>query len=230
MQEVYETIGPLYKEEKLKCPNTPQEWREKAEQFGQRWTYHDAVGSLDTCGQIWGVMGRVLMSRSECQLKQSILDETIGFPDPLPRDDKDTPYFIVADHAFSLRTWLTKPVSGRNLNNEEHIFNYKLSRARRVEENGFGIPADHFRCLLTTITQELHNVTSVVLACVTLHHIIWAHYRADHQGLPDKDNDQREIPGAWRQCAGLADLGGQDRGNYATVAAKTQSLLETFLQ
>ena len=46
------------------------------------------------------------------------MDETIGFPDtdPQPGDDRDMPYFIVADDAFALRTWLMKPFSGRNLN------------------------------------------------------------------------------------------------------------------
>ena len=66
-------------------------------------------------------MGSVLMPRSSTERKQSILEETIGFPDPLPGDDRDMPYFIVANDTFALRTWLMKPFSGRNLNNEEHI-------------------------------------------------------------------------------------------------------------
>ena len=30
-------------------------------------------------------------------------------PDPLPRDDRDTPYYVIGDEAFALRTWLMKP-------------------------------------------------------------------------------------------------------------------------
>ena len=47
----------------------------------------------------------------ECQLKQSILDQTIRFPDRylLPGDDRGLPYFIVVDEAFALKTWLIKP-------------------------------------------------------------------------------------------------------------------------
>ena len=41
---------------------------------------------------------------NECHLQQNITDETIGFPDPDPLPD-DTPYFIVADDTFTLRTW-----------------------------------------------------------------------------------------------------------------------------
>ena len=57
--------------------------------------------------------------------------ETIGFPDadPLPGDDRNMPYFIVADDVFALSTWLMKPFSGKNLNNQQYIFKYRLSRA-----------------------------------------------------------------------------------------------------
>ena len=84
----------------------------------------------------------------------------IGFldADPLPRDERDTPYFIVRDYALTLMTLLTKPFCGRNLTNEECVFNCRLSRARSVVENAFGILANHFRCLLTTIAQNLYNV------------------------------------------------------------------------
>ena len=76
-----------------------------------------------------------------------------GFPqpDPLPNDNQDVHYFIIGDDAFSLRTYLMKPYSSRNLTHEERIFNYRLSRARRVVENAFGILANRFGILLTTM-------------------------------------------------------------------------------
>ena len=56
-------------------------------------------------------------SFNDCQLKHSVLDGTIGFPDAdtLPGEDRDMSYFIVPDDAFALRIWLMKPFSGRNL-------------------------------------------------------------------------------------------------------------------
>ena len=62
-------------------------------------------------------------------------------PEPLPQDDLPVPYSITADDAFGLRSWLMKPFSRRNMSKPQRIFNYRLSRARRVVENAFGILA-----------------------------------------------------------------------------------------
>lgn len=45
------------------------------------------------------------------ELKETIEDGTIGFPDPAPlhKDDRPVPYFIVGDDAFALKSWLMKP-------------------------------------------------------------------------------------------------------------------------
>ena len=94
------------------------------------------------------------------------------------------------------------------LNDQQCIFNYRLSRARWVVENVFRMLVFHFRCLMTTMAQEPYNVTSEVLACVTLHNIIRTCYQMDHQGRADEDDsNHRQVPGAWRQGQVLPDLG-----------------------
>ena len=63
--------------------------------------------------------------------------------EPLPGDSEgeNVEYFMVGDDAFGLKHWMMKPYPSRGLTRAERIFNYRLSRARRVVENAFGILA-----------------------------------------------------------------------------------------
>ena len=73
---------------------------------------------------------------NESELKEKLEKVTLGFPDPdvLPNDNEPTPYYFIGDDAFGLREHLLKPYSLRGLTRDELIFNYRLSRARRVVE------------------------------------------------------------------------------------------------
>jgi hypothetical protein len=90
---------------------------------------------------------------NSCELKEAILDDSIDFPAPehIVEGDQNLPYFLIGDDAFALRTWMMKPYSVRGLSREQRIFNYRLSRARRVVENAFGILASRYCCLLNVM-------------------------------------------------------------------------------
>ena len=70
---------------------------------------------------------------------------------------------------------------------DDRIFNYRLSQARRIAENAFGILLNWFQCLLTTLRQEQETVGSIVLACGCLHNIMWLRYPALHNAALDQE-------------------------------------------
>ena len=109
------------------------------------------------------------------ELKEGLENGAImGWPRPshLPNDTQDVPYFLVGDDAFSLMTYLMKSYGTRNMEREYHIYNYRLSRARRVVENTFGILANRFQVLLTTMNHRHGTVRLIVKACVLIHNIM----------------------------------------------------------
>lgn len=99
------------------------------------------------------------------------------------------PYVFVGDDAFPLMENLMKPFSKRNLTTEEIIYNYKVSRSRRIIENAFGILASRFRILLNQINLCPEKTITIVLACCYLHNLL-RHKKVDSymQGGVDVQN------------------------------------------
>ena len=103
----------------------------------------------------------------------------LGFPnpEPLPGLTENLPFFFLGDEAFPLRSLMMKPCSRMGLGHDERIFNYRLSRARRVLENALGILANRFQCLLhATVYKETESVKSLFLACVMLQNLLGIRY------------------------------------------------------
>ncbi len=138
-------------------------------------------------------------------------------PGPLPDDDQDTPYFIIGDNAFPLKTWMMKPFGHKNLPEHERIFNYRLSRARRIVENAFGILGNIFQCLLTMLKQEPDTVHDIVLTCICLHNLVRIWYPGLQNVVMDQeDNNDNDIHGDWRNGVEREDVPNITLGNCVT--------------
>ena len=81
-------------------------------------------------------------------------------------------FVFVGDEAFALTNNFLKPYAQRELDHDKRIFNYRLSRARNVVENTFGILASPFRVFNTAINMKVENISYVVLAACVLHNFL----------------------------------------------------------
>ena len=188
LPEVCRAIQDEFTREYLRCPTTPDEWKELEREFRRRLAgKHVALKKPKNTGALYhnykGFFSIVMLAlvdgqykfrwvdagtAGSCsdaqifnasQLKRRIEVGRIGFPDPAPitQGGRDVPYFILADDAFALKTWLMKPYGRRMLTREERIANYRISRGRRVVENAFGILVSRFRVMRTTIELPPRN-------------------------------------------------------------------------
>lgn len=89
-----------------------------------------------------------------------------------PNRTKPMPFCIIGDDAFASSLRLMKPIPRQQLTLSERVYNYRLSRARRVVENTFGILSARWRCLRTTLEQHPENVKKIVLAVCILHNLL----------------------------------------------------------
>lgn len=82
------------------------------------------------------------------------------------------PFVFVGDEAFALHKDFLKPYPQRELTHDRRVFNYRLSRARRVVENVFGILSSRFRVYHSPINMNLEHIDSVVMATCALHNFL----------------------------------------------------------
>ena len=135
-------------------------------------------------------------------LQQALQQRASMFPDPAPcpGDERPISYYICADDAFPLQENLIKPFSYKEMQYERRIFNYRISRGRRVVENAFGILANRFRVFLTKIALEPNKVVKIVLASCALHNMLRDKIGIS-SGLLDHEHPEthKVTPGSWRE-------------------------------
>nr|CAI5868073.1 unnamed protein product [Callosobruchus analis] len=91
---------------------------------------------------------------------------------PAVNERNNLPYVFIGDEAFALRKDFLKPYNERELNPERSNYNKRLSRARRIIENVFGILANRFRIYHTEIGISVESIETVVMATCVLHNYL----------------------------------------------------------
>jgi hypothetical protein len=105
---------------------------------------------------------------------KALRDKLLKIPKPgtLPNSEKKLLFVFVGDDAFALTESFMKPYGQTGLTAEQRIFNYRLSRARRVIENSFGILVSRFGVLQRPIALSPPKAQTIVLTCCYLHNYL----------------------------------------------------------
>ena len=109
---------------------------------------------------------------------KQLLSDQLGIPSPecLASVGK-LPFYFVIDAAFPLKPNTMRPYSGKNINEEQRIFNHRLSRARRVIKNTFGSFSSRWRIFRGPIIGPLEKAVVINKTACCLH---------NHLQLPNK--------------------------------------------
>ncbi|KAJ8030154.1 Protein ALP1-like [Holothuria leucospilota] len=162
------------------------------------------------------------------RLGQRFADGDFNFPPsaPLPESEHlgPLPYVAVGDEAFPLLYHLMRPFPGRQNSIDKQIFNYRLSRARRIMENAFGIFAARWMVFHTKIALQPAHANSVVKAACVLHSLLKA------KTTPSQKAQLMEEAADVNSVDGLANVRGT--GGMVTEAAISvrDSFKEFFMQ
>ncbi|XP_057310637.1 uncharacterized protein LOC130648602 [Hydractinia symbiolongicarpus] len=164
-------------------------------------------------------------------LGYSIENNLLNIPkaSKLPQSNRVLPLTFIGDDAFGLKPHMMKPYPLQNLAKEKRVFNYRLSRARRVVENVFGIAASRFRILRRPLISKVDKVVLITKAVVALHNYLMTVSNANDtynycpENYVDRGSQNNIIPGEWRKdsesISGIQDLTNCSSNNYSKQAA-----------
>ena len=194
--------------------------------YNYEFTYVD-VGKEGSCadGGIW----------RKCTLNRHIQAGDLNIPktDLLPGTSIKMPHMIVSDEAFPLTEHIMKPYARRNLTHGQAIFNYRLSRARRISENAFGILASRFRVFLGRIFLNPDDAVDLIMAAVSLHNFLRRNFGAQYipPGTVDVETENYDIePGNWRDDPRLDPLVTSRYRNPKLQAKQNRETLEAYFE
>lgn len=132
---------------------------------------------------------------------QQVVNDQQDFPEDANINGEKLPFYYIGDDAFPLCKRMMKPYGGRNLTDEQRIFNYRLSRARRCIENAFGILSSKWLVLKKSMFCSPDRAQKIITACCLLHNYLLNDNRRCYcpSSFADKlDSDRNVVEGEWR--------------------------------
>ena len=143
----------------------------------------------------------------------------------------DVPYFIIGDDAFALNTYLMKPSSKSNMTRKEHVYSYRISRARRCVENAFGILAHRWRICYKEMQVQPEKAICIIKTCIVLHNLLRYRYPGESAHAADVENaNGTYIQGQWRATVGREDENDQEPAGVGFKhATKDAKAMQSYL-
>ncbi|XP_076545680.1 uncharacterized protein LOC143305535 [Osmia lignaria lignaria] len=202
--------------ENIQIPNTSEAWLEVAKVYNNRWNFPHCLGALDVDADYnflyvdAGGQGRISDGGifKNCSLYKKLQNNELNLlqAEPLDGRHREVPYFFIGDEAFSLTSTLMKPFSGIHRKGSfQRIFNYRLSCARRVVENVFGIASAIFQILRKPLLLEPEKATLIVLTVAHLHNFLRKSSTSCRLYTPheifDTEREGQFVPGTYRSIA-----------------------------
>ncbi|XP_070515353.1 uncharacterized protein [Cardiocondyla obscurior] len=125
-------------------------------------------------------------------------------PQPISANGICLPYVLIGDEAFPLTEYLLRPYPGRGgLNKKRKIYNYRLSRARRMIESSFGILCSQWRILRRPINTKVETCMKIIQSIICIHNWLRIKDIGYNEYIPSslidrKDSQGNLIPSSWK--------------------------------
>lgn len=159
---------------------------------------------------------------------QKLLDGTLGLPQDalLPGAERmgPLPFVFVADEAFPLRRNLMRPFPGRQ-SGSHRVFNFRLSHARLIVENTFGILTSQWRMYRGVIGVSPANADACVKATCVLHNFLRRTSKTTRATQPPAGTP---TPVVDRNAAGLLPVTRVGSNNASREAIRVRETLVSY--
>ncbi|KAL4097421.1 hypothetical protein QTP88_022204 [Uroleucon formosanum] len=209
-----------------KFPTSKEEWKEIAQLFEERWNFPHCIGALD--GKHINIVPPAGSGSEYFNYKGHHSMVLLGLVNANYQ-------FMLVDFGTNGRISdgdILKPLRQSLLDSrEKKIFNYRLSRARRIVENAFGILASRFRVFHTEINMEPKNIEKIVMTSCALHNFLIENSPTSY--APQKCFYQEDIENGSVTTNGYnvekSNIYNLDRRNPGNIANTAKQVRENFM-